>query len=70
MLLNSRFWNITVFVLAIISIILIIYEFLTPVVYGDISKIIIIDLGICVIFAIDFFYRLMFDNNQKRYIFS
>ena len=62
MSLNSRSWNITVFVLAIISIILIIYEFLTPVVAGDISEIIIIDLGICGIFAIDFFYRLINSN--------
>jgi len=68
MLLNSRFWNITVFGLAIISIILIIYEFLTPVVYGDISKIIIIDLGICVIFAIDFFYRLINSNDRGKYL--
>ena len=68
MSLNSRSWNITVFVLAIISIILIIFEFLSPVVSKGISRIIIIDLGVCVIFAIDFFYRLINSNDKGRYV--
>ena len=68
MLLNSRHWNITLFILAIISIILIIFEFLSPIVSRGISRIIIIDLGVCVIFAIDFFYRLIKSKDKGKYV--
>ena len=67
---SSRIIDTSISILAFVSIVLILAEFLIPMIPRDILIILVVDLGICLIFAADFLIRISKTSNKRKYLKS